>query len=81
MTDESVDPRVIRITVHDDGGGGAEPSAGTGLAGIRARVEGVDGSMLIDSPPGGPTTLIAVLPVHGAASPAPPPRPSAPVAT
>jgi signal transduction histidine kinase len=81
VTDESVDPRVIRITVHDDGCGGAEPTAGTGLAGIRARVEGVDGSMRIDSPPGGPTTLVAVLPVHDAArrSPAPLPPPSGPV--
>ena len=81
VTDESVDPRVIRITVHDDGGGGAEPAAGTGLAGIRARVEGVDGTMRIDSPPGGPTTLVAVLPVRDAASPLPPPTPPAPVTT
>ncbi len=78
VTDDSVDPRVIRITVHDDGRGGAEPAAGTGLAGIRARVEGVDGTMRIDSPAGGPTTLVAVLPVDDAVrrSPAPLPPPS-----
>jgi signal transduction histidine kinase len=68
VVDDSVDPRVIRITVHDDGVGGAEPAAGTGLAGIRARVEGVDGAMRIDSPPGGPTTLVAVLPVRDVAA-------------
>jgi signal transduction histidine kinase len=85
VTEESVDPRVIRITVHDDGGGGAEPAAGTGLAGIRARIEGVDGAMRIDSPPGGPTTLVAVLPVRDTASslplPPPPPSPSGSVTT
>jgi signal transduction histidine kinase len=56
-------PRTIRITVHDDGRGGADPARGTGLAGIRARVEGVDGQLRVDSPVGGPTTLEAVLPV------------------
>ena len=83
VTEESGEPRVIRITVHDDGRGGAEPAAGTGLAGIRARVEGVDGEMQIDSPPGGPTTLVAVLPVRNAASslPLPPPSPSGSVTT
>ena len=54
----------IRITVHDDGRGGADPGRGTGLTGIRARVEGVDGTMRIDSPAGGPTTLEVMLPVR-----------------
>lgn len=53
----------IRITVHDDGRGGADAGRGTGLTGIRARVEGVDGTMRIDSPAGGPTTLEVMLPV------------------
>ncbi len=57
----------MTITVHDDGRGGAEPANGTGLAGIRARVEGADGTLLIDSPPGGPTTLVAVIPMRLAA--------------
>jgi signal transduction histidine kinase len=60
-------PRAIRITVHDDGRGGAAPGPGSGLAGIRARVEGIDGSLQIESPPGGPTTLVAVLPVRAVA--------------
>ncbi len=71
-------PRSICITVHDDGCGGADPARGTGIAGIRARVEGVDGQLDVESPVGGPTTLVAVLPVvpsstHG---PTPVPRPS-----
>jgi len=53
----------IRITVHDDGRGGADARKGSGLVGIRARVEGVDGRFAIDSPEGGPTTLVAVIPV------------------
>ncbi len=67
VVEDPVDPLVIRITVHDDGRGGAEPANGTGLAGIRARVEGADGTLLIDSPPGGPTTLVAVIPMRLAA--------------
>lgn len=55
----------IRITVHDDGLGGASPigGSGSGLAGIIARVRGVDGAVDIDSPPGGPTVLTAVVPL------------------
>jgi signal transduction histidine kinase len=56
-------PASIRIIVHDDGRGGADASHGTGLAGMKARVEGLDGTLRIDSPPGGPTTLEVVLPV------------------
>ncbi len=67
--------QAIRITVHDDGRGGADPSRGTGLAGIRARVEGADGTLRVDSPPGGPTTLVAVLPTRQT-PPAFPPPPS-----
>ena len=65
--------RAIRITVHDDGRGGADAANGTGLAGIRARVEGADGTFEIESPSGGPTTLVAVLPVQSLPRPLPPP--------
>jgi len=66
--DSSHHPGVIRLSVHDDGCGGADPTHGTGLAGIRARVEGADGTLQIDSPAGGPTTLVAVLPMRVATS-------------
>jgi signal transduction histidine kinase len=52
----------VRVTVHDDGIGGVDASHGTGIAGIRARVNAVDGSLTINSPSGGPTTLIAEIP-------------------
>lgn len=54
----------VRVTVHDDGVGGADPTHGTGLAGIRARTNAVDGSLHVSSPPGGPTTIVVELPRH-----------------
>ena len=56
---------VLRITVTDDGRGGAIPSSpgeGTGLDGLAQRAAAVDGTLSIDSPPGGPTTITAELP-------------------
>ncbi|MCB0965772.1 MAG: sensor domain-containing protein [Ilumatobacter sp.] len=54
----------VRVTVHDDGVGGADPTHGTGLAGIRARANAVDGSLAVNSPRGGPTTVVVELPRH-----------------
>ena len=59
---------VLRIAVTDDGSGGAVPAAGdgagrgTGLAGLAQRAAAVDGTLTIDSPPGGPTIIVAELP-------------------
>ncbi len=50
------------ITVEDDGRGGAEEEAGSGLTGIRQRAEAFEGSFAMTSPPGGPTTLRVELP-------------------
>lgn len=47
--------------VRDDGCGGADP-AGGGLAGIAGRLAALDGRLVIDSPPGGPTVVTAELP-------------------
>ena len=54
----------VRVTVHDDGVGGVDPSRGTGIAGIRARVNAVDGVLGVTSPDGGPTTIIVEIPRH-----------------
>ncbi|GAA5076854.1 signal transduction histidine kinase [Thermocatellispora tengchongensis] len=51
----------LRLQVVDDGRGGADES-GSGLVGIRRRVEAHDGSFTLDSPPGGPTVLDVTLP-------------------
>jgi signal transduction histidine kinase len=53
---------VLRVEVTDDGIGGADPSRGTGLAGLNGRVRSVDGRLEVASPPGGPTRIVAELP-------------------
>jgi signal transduction histidine kinase len=59
---------VLRIAVTDDGSGGAAfpesdgAGAGTGLRGLAQRAAAVDGTLTIDSPPGGPTVIAAELP-------------------
>jgi signal transduction histidine kinase len=50
------------VEVRDDGVGGADPTAGTGLAGLAERVVGMGGTMDLLSPAGGPTTLLVELP-------------------
>nr|WP_246425543.1 sensor histidine kinase [Streptomonospora nanhaiensis] len=50
------------VEVRDDGAGGADPRAGTGLTGLADRVAVMDGRMLVSSPPGGPTLLRVELP-------------------
>jgi signal transduction histidine kinase len=52
----------LRIEIRDDGRGGADESRGSGLAGIRKRVEAFDGTVTLTSPPGGPTVLEVELP-------------------
>jgi len=52
----------LRLTIHDDGVGGAAAHPGSGLAGLSDRVGGVDGTLRIESPVGGPTDLTVELP-------------------
>lgn len=52
----------LRLGVTDDGRGGADEHAGSGLAGIRRRVAAHDGAFRLTSPAGGPTTLEVDLP-------------------
>ncbi|KUL35087.1 histidine kinase [Streptomyces sp. NRRL F-4489] len=52
----------LRVRVTDDGRGGADPSGGTGLTGLAQRVASVDGTLALDSPPGGPTVVTVELP-------------------
>ncbi|MEU3598755.1 sensor domain-containing protein [Streptomyces sp. NPDC006798] len=55
----------LMIQVMDDGRGGADVTAGSGLAGLAERLGSVDGILAVDSPVGGPTTVIAELPWRG----------------
>jgi signal transduction histidine kinase len=52
----------LLIQVWDDGRGGARLDGGTGMQGLAERLDAVDGLFVIDSPPGGPTTVTAELP-------------------
>ncbi|MEU8189364.1 sensor histidine kinase [Micromonospora carbonacea] len=52
----------LRVTIVDDGRGGADERAGSGLSGIRRRAEAHDGKLTLTSPPGGPTTVEVDLP-------------------
>jgi signal transduction histidine kinase len=50
------------LEVRDDGTGGADPAAGTGLVGLADRVAVAGGRLLLSSPPGGPTLIRAEIP-------------------
>ncbi|MEE4583742.1 sensor histidine kinase [Streptomyces antimycoticus] len=52
----------LLLQITDDGRGGAGTSAGSGLAGLAERIDAVDGILVVNSPPGGPTTVTAELP-------------------
>jgi signal transduction histidine kinase len=73
---------MLRATVTDDGNGGADPTAGTGLAGVERRLATFDGVLALSSPPGGPTivvievpcTLHVAVPEHSPGSHPPEPR-------
>jgi signal transduction histidine kinase len=53
---------LLRATVTDDGAGGADPSKGTGLAGVERRMATFDGILAVISPPGGPTIIALEVP-------------------
>jgi signal transduction histidine kinase len=55
--------QVLHVTVHDDGVGGADLTRGTGLAGLKDRVEAIGGRISLDSPRGAGTALHVELPL------------------
>ncbi|GIJ56013.1 sensor histidine kinase [Virgisporangium aurantiacum] len=57
-------PGWLRLTVRDDGIGGARAAPGGGLAGLTQRAGTVDGRLELVSPPGGPTVVTMELPVQ-----------------
>ncbi len=54
---------VLRVAVSDDGVGGADPAAGSGLRGLVDRVEVLDGKLTVESPVGGGTSVEAEIPL------------------
>lgn len=53
----------VQVRDGAGGAGGADPGRGSGLTGLRDRVEAVGGTMTIDSPAGAGTVLTVLLPV------------------
>ena len=57
---------VLELSIHDDGRGGADASRGSGLIGLADRVDALGGTLEIESPIGGGTTLRVRLPIRDA---------------
>ena len=57
---------MLRVSIHDDGVGGADPTRGSGLTGLRDRVEALGGRLEITSAPGEGTLLVAEIPTREA---------------
>jgi signal transduction histidine kinase len=53
----------LKVRVCDDGIGGADPKRGSGLIGLKDRIEALGGTFAMHSPPGGGTTVSCELPV------------------
>jgi signal transduction histidine kinase len=56
---------IVRLAIRDDGIGGADPCQGSGLVGLRDRIEALGGSLQLTSPCGSGTTLLIEIPVEG----------------
>ena len=54
----------LHLSIRDDGAGGADPARGSGLIGLRDRVEALGGSFEISSPPGQGTQIGVQLPLR-----------------
>jgi signal transduction histidine kinase len=56
--------RRLRVSIRDDGVGGADLAGGSGLLGLGDRVHALDGSLDVDSRPGRGTAIVAELPMQ-----------------
>ena len=55
---------ILRFEVSDDGRGGADPRAGSGIVGLRDRAEAAGGTLFVISPPGRGTLVTGTLPLN-----------------
>ena len=62
VTVEQAD-KTLRLSVRDDGVGGADPARGSGLIGLHDRVGAIGGTVVIQSPTGAGTTVLVSLPL------------------
>jgi PAS domain S-box-containing protein len=65
----NVENAVAEVSIRDDGIGGADPDRGSGLVGLRDRVEALGGTIQTTSLPGQGTCILARVPVDGDAPP------------
>nr|WP_230487130.1 histidine kinase [Nocardioides anomalus] len=70
------DGAVLRVVVGDDGRGGADVDAGTGMRGVMRRLGAFDGTMSVSSPDGGPTIVTLEVPCRLSDSSSPRTTPS-----
>jgi signal transduction histidine kinase len=54
---------ILRVSIRDDGIGGADPDRGSGLLGLQDRAEAIGGTVILQSPPGAGTSLHLELPL------------------
>jgi len=64
----SLERDCLCVEIRDDGVGGADASTGSGLRGLRDRVDALDGRLDVDSPPGRGTAVTVELPLAGSAN-------------
>jgi len=69
QVDVDRDDGLVRLAIRDDGVGGADPGRGSGLIGLKDRVEGTGGTLRVESRPGEGTSLLVELPVDSGRSP------------
>jgi len=72
--DVAASDRVLHLSVRDNGRGGADFTHGTGLIGLKDRVEALGGHLDLRSPHGAGTTVDITLPLGDAGRPEPPPE-------
>jgi signal transduction histidine kinase len=63
--DLDADDTTVRLRVRDDGVGGADPTRGSGLVGLRDRIEALGGNIEVSSPAGTGTALVVRIPLNG----------------
>jgi signal transduction histidine kinase len=66
QVDVTMEERAIRLLVRDDGVGGAHLNGGSGLVGLKDRVEALGGRINLSSPAGGGTSLLVDIPTEPA---------------
>jgi signal transduction histidine kinase len=62
--DLGVEDATLRLSIDDDGDGGADPARGSGIIGLIDRVDALGGKLTLRSPPGAGTALVIELPLE-----------------